>query len=82
MRLSAPKTLEIHSHTQAYAHLDVTVRTRKSGGNLLLSADVNVSNVNCLIRKQCSWGGKQSICLESIERSVLVPFLVMHVPLQ
>jgi hypothetical protein len=72
MRLSAPKTLEIHTHT--YAHLDVTVRTRKSGGNLLLSADVNMSNVNCLIRKLCSWG-KQFIFLESIERSVRVPYL-------
>ena len=69
MRLSAPKTLEIHTHT--YAHLDVTVRTRKSGGNLLLSADVNVSNVNCLIRKLCSWGGKQFICLSQSS----VPYL-------
>ncbi|KAI0276648.1 hypothetical protein BGY98DRAFT_694421 [Russula aff. rugulosa BPL654] len=33
-----------------------------------------MSNVNCLIRKLCSWG-KQFICLESIERSVRVPYL-------
>jgi hypothetical protein len=75
MRLSAPKTLEIHTHT--YAHLDVTVRTRKSGGNLLLSADVNMSNVNCLIRKLCSWGNNLSSWNQS---SVPYAFRTCSVP--